>query len=750
MEYDDAGNVTRITRPDGSFLEMEYDGSSRVTKLTSALGDNIRYAYDAMGNTTSREAYNGFPQLFFKWENAFDEIGRVIELTGAGPASWAYGYDKVNNLTSVSDPNDHAASMAYDGLNRLITFVDERGSATSSTYGDTDQPVTTTDPNTVVTGYVRNGWGEAIEEQSNDVGAIVQERNQNGQATERTDARGVVSQFSYDDAGCITAATYPGESASDVAYSYDSVAGGNKGIGRLTGVSDAAGTVGYIYDILGRIVTEERVIGSQIYTIAYEYDAAGNVVNVTYPSGRIVFFDRDDDGGTEVIRTLPSGGSMAWLVQWVGRTPFGPRSGILFGNDMRETRSYDQDGRITALETLIDGTGTFMIDWTYAYGDKRNLTAITDLQNAANNQVYGYTDNGFLQTALGPWGSPSAVETQTYSRVSGSNRLGGVTTDGTPSRSFTSDDAGNVIGDTDLSTSTTKELAFNHPGQLASVEIGGTPKGGYLYDYLSRLVSRGLPASSTTLHLVHDLNGNLIAEYDSAGTLLREYVWLDDRPVAAITAGMTPVTYWVHTDHIERPVMMTDDTDAVVWQASYLPYGEVYSIAGSASIDYRFPGQWFQLESGLHYNWHRHYDPTTGRYVQPDPLGMPDGPSRWAYVLNSPLMSVDPKGLDSWRNNWLRMWGFPAPQPLYIDPPNACKVPPDVLYSQRPRGFWPLPAGAEEWGRRKKLPPGEARRRAHQKKQADNKSTADDEYSVNPDTGEIADPEGEVIDNLDE
>jgi YD repeat-containing protein len=172
----------------------------------------------------------------------------------------------------------------------------------------------------------------------------------------RTDARGVVSQFSYDDAGRITAATYPGESVSNVTYTYDSVTGGNKGIGRLTGVTDAAGTAAYVYDILGRTIEEERVIGSETSAIAYEYDPAGNVANVTYPSGRKVFFDRDDDGKTQAIRTLPSGGSMAWLVQWVGRTPFGPRSGILFGNDMREVRHYDQDGRITALETLIDGT----------------------------------------------------------------------------------------------------------------------------------------------------------------------------------------------------------------------------------------------------------------------------------------------------------------------------------------------------------------------------------------------------------
>lgn len=92
----------------------------------------------------------------------------------------------------------------------------------------------------------------------------------------------------------------------------------------------------------------------------------------------------------------------------------------------------------------------------------------------------------------------------------------------------------------------------------------------------------------------------------------------------------------VHTDHLERPIMMTDSARNVVWSATYLPYGEAYTILGSATLDQRFPGQWFQLESGLHYNWHRHYDPTTGRYLQADPLGMPDGPNRWTYVTNSP------------------------------------------------------------------------------------------------------------------
>ncbi len=61
-------------------------------------------------------------------------------------------------------------------------------------------------------------------------------------------------------------------------------------------------------------------------------------------------------------------------------------------------------------------------------------------------------------------------------------------------------------------------------------------------------------------------------------------------------------------------------------------------------LDARFPGQWFQLESGLHYNWHRHYDPTLGRYTQPDPLGFVDGPSVYGYAKLNPQIHVDPSG----------------------------------------------------------------------------------------------------------
>jgi RHS repeat-associated protein len=89
---------------------------------------------------------------------------------------------------------------------------------------------------------------------------------------------------------------------------------------------------------------------------------------------------------------------------------------------------------------------------------------------------------------------------------------------------------------------------------------------------------------------------------------------------------------------------MTGGTKAVVWDAVYRPFGEVHAITGSASNNLRFPGQYFQLEAGLHYNWHCHYEPTLGRYLQADPLEFVGGPALYSYARSRPTTEIDPDG----------------------------------------------------------------------------------------------------------
>jgi RHS repeat-associated protein len=153
-----------------------------------------------------------------------------------------------------------------------------------------------------------------------------------------------------------------------------------------------------------------------------------------------------------------------------------------------------------------------------------------------------------------------------------------------------------------------------------------------------------VPLSGITQY-VYDQAGHLLAESDDAGNTLTEYVWLDDMPIALVAnVNTSPTLYFVHTDHLNRPIMMTDANKAIVWQADYNPFGAVNSITGSATNNLRFPGQYFLIEDGLHYNWYRHYDPTVGRYIQPDPLGFVNGPSVYEYATSNPLQKVDPNG----------------------------------------------------------------------------------------------------------
>ena len=91
--------------------------------------------------------------------------------------------------------------------------------------------------------------------------------------------------------------------------------------------------------------------------------------------------------------------------------------------------------------------------------------------------------------------------------------------------------------------------------------------------------------------------------------------------------------------------MFTDQNQHVVWQADYQPFGEVSESVTIFANNLRFAGQYFDGESGLHYNYFRDYDPTTGRYVENDPIGLGGGLNTFGYVGGNPLKYTDPKGL---------------------------------------------------------------------------------------------------------
>ena len=183
---------------------------------------------------------------------------------------------------------------------------------------------------------------------------------------------------------------------------------------------------------------------------------------------------------------------------------------------------------------------------------------------------------------------------------------------------------------------------------MSEFRINGFLQASYQYDALGRQAIRSLTSPTpVTIHSVFDSDGRRIAEYDEAsGALLREYIWNGWDPVALIEGG---TVYYVRADHIGRPVFATNSSDVKVWEVRYLPFGGVHTSTGNLPAA-RFPGQWFQSESGLHQNWMRDYDPTTGRYLEPDPLGLVDTDVRDAEVgpvatASGDLMSADGRTL---------------------------------------------------------------------------------------------------------
>lgn len=170
---------------------------------------------------------------------------------------------------------------------------------------------------------------------------------------------------------------------------------------------------------------------------------------------------------------------------------------------------------------------------------------------------------------------------------------------------------------------------------------------------------------SNAVQFVYDESSNLLGEYAPDGTPLVEYVWIDNRPVAAIYGtGESTKIYAVVTDHNNTPRMLVNNaTDEIVWDWKSTAFG-VGQPTGSVTFNLRFPGQYYDKYTGLHYNLNRYYNPELGRYMEPDPIGLEGGSNPYVYAGNNPISYVDPSGLDysfineSYFNNTFNDGGF--------------------------------------------------------------------------------------------
>ena len=267
--------------------------------------------------------------------------------------------------------------------------------------------------------------------------------------------------------------------------------------------------------------------------------------------------------------------------------------------------------------------------WTLGYDSVGRLNAVDDGRPA------GSTDYSALVSASGNY---------SYSVIANSNQLN--LTSGPVAKDYSYDAAGNTIGD-GIHT-----YAYDDSGRLVSVDSGTTAT--YERNGRGQRVRRSAGAATTLF--IYDLAGNLIGEYDASGAPVLEHVWFNGHPVAAVSGADV---YYVHTDHLGTPRSISSGSTEI-WRWVSTPFGlgvadeDPDGDLSGFTYNLRFPGQYFDGETELHYNYFRTYDPATGRYLESDPVGLIGGLNTYAYVGGNPLLYVDPYGL--WR------WGDPLPQ----------------------------------------------------------------------------------------
>ena len=186
-------------------------------------------------------------------------------------------------------------------------------------------------------------------------------------------------------------------------------------------------------------------------------------------------------------------------------------------------------------------------------------------------------------------------------------------------------------------------MSYDLKGNLATASGSGM-SASYAYNAFSQRVKKTVGSTST--YYAYDEAGNLAGEYSASGARLVEHVYLGSLPIGVVFGSGPAQTMAVHADYLGTPRTITNGS-TIMWKWDSIdPFGANLPSVQSVVYNLRFPGQYYDAETGLHYNHYRTYDPSLGRYLQPDPLGLAAGKNPFNYVNQSPLNGVDRQGLD--------------------------------------------------------------------------------------------------------
>ncbi len=640
-----AGLAVSATDPTGSIWRLDRDAFGRVAAITDPLGATRRSAYSIEGQVLWREDAAGNVERY-----VYDPSGNLVEHIGPSGAITRFSYGPMGLRTTLIDPQGHRHGFSYDSELRLTRVIGPSGLEWTYTY---------------------DAAGRLIGERDFDGRELTYRLDAAGRLIERVNGAGQAVSFEHDAAGRIVGRT---AGAAEYQYTFDST-------GLMVRAEGPGSVLEFTRDLRGRALSESA--DGRILTRVY--DALGHVIQRVTPSGAVSRWTFDAAGRAEALDA--SSARLGFGYDLAGRETM-----RTLGPEIALARFHDQTGRISALR--LTARQEVRQERTYAYradgaveqvADRLRGTRLytLDLLGRATavtaegwSETYAYDELGnltaarYARTAAGMHPAPPEHRTITGTRT----RNDGHTV-------YEYDGEGRLVRRRRRTLSGQLmqwSYTWDALDQLIRVDTPDRGSWTYSYDPLGRRTAKTLldVDGSALERTVFTYDGPRLIEQSRSdphrGT--RDTTTWDYEPDTFIPVAQTghrtigePSDEYVEvqfhaivTDLVGTPQELVSQDGALVQLATRDLWGRA---AASSDTDeacpLRFPGQYFDAETGLHYNLHRFYDPELAAYISPDPLGLLPGPNPRAYIGN-PLTGSDPLGLNG-------EGSFDKPVP----PPNA-------------------------------------------------------------------------------
>ncbi|MER6561661.1 putative T7SS-secreted protein [Streptomyces sp. NPDC001027] len=668
-EFDERGNRTAVTDQASSTTRYSYDRAGRLTSATDALGATTRVVCDAGGLPQEVTAPDG---AVTRTER--DALGRPVRITDPMGGVTRLQWHADGQLARHTGPDGATESWTYDGEGNLLAHTDASGGVSRFEYTHFDLPVARTGPdgaryefehdaelrlNRVINPqgltwtYDYDAAGEIVSETDFDGRTLTYRVDAAGRLAARVDALGGTVSFERDRLGQVIRKDVDGRATT---YAYDRA-------GRLVEAAGPDGELRYQYDRRG--LTKAELVDGR--PVLYAYDVLGRRTRRTTPTGHVTSYAYGTNG---LPHRLTSGSRRIDFTHDAA----GQELTRVFGDSITMTSSWDEAGRLSAQH--ITAGGRAVNSRAYSYRADGRLTSVADRLSGARafdldqagrvtavhaqgwTERYAYDDAGNQTSASWPSRHPGSEATgpraYTGTRVT---RAGDVR--------FEHDALGRVVlrQKTRLSRKPdTWRYTWDTENRLTRVTTPDGTLWRYRYDPLGRRTAKQRLAAdgeSVAEEVRFTWDGLTLCEQtshqpDAPHTVAVTWDHRDVVPLAQTERILTADDrqeeidrrfFAIATDLIGAPTELVDETGDIAWRSRATLWGATaWSRDSSAYTPLRFPGQYYDPETGLHYNHFRHYDPETGRYTSPDPLGLAPAPNPVAYVHN-PHSGCDPLGL---------------------------------------------------------------------------------------------------------